>query len=271
MATTYSPTRSASLDPSEVDGQVVRRVFELEHGNVEPDVLADDLRAVLAVVRQLDLHEIGVVDNVRVRHDVALRVDQEARAQRLLLLDGVALSFTRLAAGQAAPVALVEEREQIAEAREPEVPARHVHLVHGGDVHDGGSHPGGQGGDVRCAGEDRGGRERRGRLRDGFRLGGRGRRMLAAGTGREGGEEGERSERDELSRGHGLGATRAAREGFPAGAAGLFPGSVLSTAGQFSSVAYTTSPSRASSSAAAARSAATAAASVSRSGKRQRV
>jgi hypothetical protein len=120
-----------------------------------------------------------------VGHHVTLGIDEEARTQRLLLLDGVAPAFALLAAGDATPMALIEERKQIAEAREAEVPARHVHLVHGRDVHDGGPHPGGQGGDVGRTRQDRGRRKRRGRLGERFLRGGRcGRRMLAAGAGR---------------------------------------------------------------------------------------
>ncbi len=150
------------------DGQIGWGVLELEDGDVEAHVLADDLRPVLAVVGELHLHLVGVVDHVRVGHDVTLRVDQEARAERLLLLDLVAVALAlALVPGDAASLALVEEGEEIPEAGEAEVPAGHVHFVHGRDVHDGGSHPGGEGRDVRRAGEDRRGRERRGGLRDG--------------------------------------------------------------------------------------------------------
>ena len=95
MATTYSPTRSASLEPERGDRQVLGRALELEHRHVETRVLADDLRLELAVVRELDLHGVGAVDHVGVGDDVALRVDDEARAEGLLLHHVVAAAVRR--------------------------------------------------------------------------------------------------------------------------------------------------------------------------------
>ena len=50
---------------------------QLEDRDVEAYVLADHLRAVVAVVGEAHLHEIGAVDDVRVGHDVTLLVDEE--------------------------------------------------------------------------------------------------------------------------------------------------------------------------------------------------
>ena len=85
MATTYSPTRSASLEPSETARARSLGVLELQDRDVQPRVLADDLRGVLALVGELHLHHVGVVDDVRVGDDVPLPVDEEARTEGLLL------------------------------------------------------------------------------------------------------------------------------------------------------------------------------------------
>ena len=124
MATTYSPTRERVARAERRDGQVAPAAFSSwRTATSRRVVLADDLRLELAVVGELDLHDVGAVDDVRVGHDVTLRVDEEARAERLLLHDLVAVALA--AVGTAVPVrALVEEREELAEVGEAELAAR---------------------------------------------------------------------------------------------------------------------------------------------------
>jgi hypothetical protein len=56
--------------------------LDLEHGDVDPAVGADQLGLELGVVAQDHRDVLGALDDVVVGEDVALAVDDEARAQR---------------------------------------------------------------------------------------------------------------------------------------------------------------------------------------------
>ena len=220
MATTYSPTRSASLEPSAATGRSFGGSSSLSTAMSSRSSLPTTLALELAVVGELDLHRVGVVDDVRVGDDVPLRVDEEARAERLLLHDRVAVALAaagRPGAVPAAALALVEEREEIAEAREPEVAAGHVHLVHRRDVHDRRAAPWPPA--WRCPACP-GGRAASRRAPASAAIGSceatRPRRGAGSRCRGQSGEEGERGERDELSQSHGSPYNKPPGEGFPA-------------------------------------------------------
>jgi hypothetical protein len=66
--------------------EVARSLVEAHDRDVRGGVAAEDARAQLAVVRELDDDLVGAGHDVVVREDDAALVDDEARAERLLLL-----------------------------------------------------------------------------------------------------------------------------------------------------------------------------------------
>ena len=90
-ATTQSPTLAWSLSPQRDKGQLVVGV-DLQQREVGLFVAADDLRRMAAVVLQDHGDLIGVADDVVVGHDVAARIDDEARAERHDLAPGLRLA-----------------------------------------------------------------------------------------------------------------------------------------------------------------------------------
>ena len=83
MASTRSPTSSASELPIGIDRERIRRL-DLEHGEVEGLVLEQQLALEFAAVGRRDLHRVGIADHVEIGDDDAGRIDQHAGAQRLL-------------------------------------------------------------------------------------------------------------------------------------------------------------------------------------------
>ena len=126
MATTYSPTRSGSLDAERRD-RAGRSAASWSSSTATSSrvSLPTTFGAELAVVGELDPHRVGVVDDVVVRDDVTLRVDDEARAEGLLLHDLVAVPSPPLAA-HAREAWRKKGQSCRPEAGEPELAARHL-------------------------------------------------------------------------------------------------------------------------------------------------
>ncbi len=129
------PARSAEANRGEVVA-----ALDLEEGEIELGIATDHVRRELAVVPEADRDEVGVVHDVLVGDDVALRVDDEPGARALTL------------ASRRAAIGPEEEVER--------VPLGEVHLLGRGDVHDRGLHLLRKVGDV----ERRGHRSRRQRV-----------------------------------------------------------------------------------------------------------
>ena len=146
MATTYSPTRIGSLWPRETVGMSAGAFCSSRTArsrrSSRPFTLASNSRS----SREADLHLRRVLDDVRVGENVSLVVDDEARAERALLLHRVAVLT-------AAP-ARIASAEGV-EGGRAAFELHAAHFVDGGDGDDAGFHLGHEGGDVRRAGEER--------------------------------------------------------------------------------------------------------------------
>jgi hypothetical protein len=59
--------------------------FELDHGHVGAPVGTDDAGLELALVGERDQHFVGTIDDMRIRHHVAVGTEDEARAHAALL------------------------------------------------------------------------------------------------------------------------------------------------------------------------------------------
>src|SRR4029079_13154596 len=66
---------------AELHGRQIRRTLHLDERDVGLCVAADDLRLVLLAGRKADEDLVGVLDDVVVRDDEALRIDDEAGAE----------------------------------------------------------------------------------------------------------------------------------------------------------------------------------------------
>ena len=84
IATTHSPTRRRVGSPNFTAGSVPV-VLDLDQRDVGALVGADHLGLEFALVGELDGDLVGALDDVRVGQDVAVRGDDEARAERAAL------------------------------------------------------------------------------------------------------------------------------------------------------------------------------------------
>jgi hypothetical protein len=82
MAITQSPTRALSESPNLTPAAASCWAVDLQHGNVDPAVRADQLGLELGVVAQDDGNVLRPLDDVVVGDDVAIGIDDEARAER---------------------------------------------------------------------------------------------------------------------------------------------------------------------------------------------
>ena len=94
MATTQSPTRTASESPSLTNGQVVRRRLELDERDVGQRVGAEHLGLERAPVVEADADVERALDHVVVGEDVAAGIDDEPAARALANLGPVPAAAT---------------------------------------------------------------------------------------------------------------------------------------------------------------------------------
>lgn len=124
---------------SERDRRKVLGARDFEDREIEPLVAPLHRRIELALVRETDPDLVRVLHDVRVRHDVAARVDDETGAERLPL-------HPKLVVALVAPSAIRCDAERIEQATEAVEPAegpiaeeghpRHLHFLRRRDVHD---------------------------------------------------------------------------------------------------------------------------------------
>ena len=81
-ASTRSPTSSSSESPNSKHREVAAAILQLQHGEVGALVAEQDLRLVFAPVGERHLHLGRAVHDVLVGDDDALRVDDDAGAER---------------------------------------------------------------------------------------------------------------------------------------------------------------------------------------------
>ena len=143
IATTYSPTCTASLDPSETNDRSFPPWIRARRGRAARP--RPHGRRQLATVRELHANGGRAGDDVCVGRDMAAAVDDESRAERASL-DHLVLS---------APASSSEEELERIDGRSA------LDLRLGGDVHDRRPHGGDERGHVRRAGEHRRRWERR--------------------------------------------------------------------------------------------------------------
>ena len=100
MASTTSPTRSRSERPERRHRQVLE--VDAQHGEVRIGIAPDDAGVRNALVRELHPDGVGVRDDVMVRHDVAVVVDDDPGAEAVF--DTLSVARPRI------PKQLVERR-----------------------------------------------------------------------------------------------------------------------------------------------------------------
>ena len=81
IATTGSPTLTASESARASGAERLRGQVDLEQGEIGGGVGADEGRLDGLTVREADLDRLGAVDHVEVGHDVTVLVDHEAGAE----------------------------------------------------------------------------------------------------------------------------------------------------------------------------------------------
>ena len=107
MASTRSPTCSASESPKSTGGEPLAAVLDAQHREIGARVLEDEVGIELALVGERDLDLVGVLDDVIVGDDEAGGVDDDAGAERALDLLARAAGA---AAEEAAEDRIVEQR-----------------------------------------------------------------------------------------------------------------------------------------------------------------
>ena len=107
MASTTSPTWSASELANSSDGKALMRVLDAQHGEVAALVLEHDLGLELALVGERHLDLVGALDHVHIGDDEAGRIDDHAGAERALHLPAAAVARH---AEEAAEDRIVEQR-----------------------------------------------------------------------------------------------------------------------------------------------------------------
>ena len=114
MASTRSPTWSASESPKSTGGEALAAVLDAQHREIGARVLEHELGVELALVGERDLDLVGVLDDVVVGDDEAGGVDDDAGAERALDLLARAAGA---AAEEAAEDRIVEQRIAVLDDR----------------------------------------------------------------------------------------------------------------------------------------------------------